>query len=438
MLIIPKTQSLTVAFECQWSEDSITKTIAAFANTAGGDLYIGVDANSELIGVKEPEQIVRRLTTIACERIFPTAVDCVTAEILQDKSLAIVHVHVVRGCLRPYSLDPKQPESVYLRIGAVNGQATLEELAEIIRSNPIIPFEQQPSALQSLTFMGMECFCNALGKQIDPKLTHYGFWNDDAGYWTNLAYLCSDQGRAECICSEYHDDAMQRALNHSKFKGSFFGLLDKVLDYIARTNLACIASPKDGTLQRVECWFVAPDIVRQALINAMIHRDYSENIASRVIITPSTLTISSYGGLPPGLDQDLVFAGMATSCRNERLAALLIKLDLLENVEGGFRGIREAYPFEPPESLLEIGAKRLTIRLPRIRAIAPDTADATDRLILEFIRSRRLASRSEIQAGTGLGRTAACVRLKLLAERGIIEMVGKGPALRYRLKPSLT
>ncbi len=434
---IPRYESQTVEFKSAWTKEPIIKTLVAFANTAGGDLYIGVEDDGQPIGVGNPDQIVQSIASVVSDRITPSIVDCLSTEILQAGGMAIVHVHINPGRMRPYTTDAKKAEGVYLRVGSTNTRASLDDLALIVRQSSPTPFELQFSPVQTLTFTEMDLFCQDLGITIDPKKhLQYGFWDAKAGRWTNIAYLCSDQSPAECICTEFIDDGQQNPINIVKYKGSLFALLRDTLAYVSKTNLYSFSAPTDGSLQRVERYWIQPDVLREALVNAIAHRDYSEPIATRLTLTPSALTITTYGGLP-GLDQDLVFSGMMTRCRNEHLAMLLMRLKLMEGVGNGFFVIRKAYPTQELDSLLELGPKRFTIRLPRVKPSIASSSTSSGSIkenIVQFLQTQQSASRREFEQALQVSRSNLILHLRTLVNQGVIKKIGRGPAVRYCLK----
>ena len=400
--------------------------------TDGGSLYIGVADNGEVCGVDDPDQICQSLASLVCDRIAPSIVSLLTIRTHAVGEKCIVQVDVEPGSERPYSTDPNKAQGVYIRLGATNNPALLPDLQQMVRASNPVPFESRPSPAQDLTFTAMQKYCLERQFSFDPNLhLQYGFRDPSTHFFSNLAYLCSDQAQTEIICMTFFDDKMLRPLNVRSIRGSIFELLDKASDYIAQNNVASFETPGDGSLERIEKYYVSPAVVRESLVNAIAHRDYSEPVASRISITPSNLIVSTYGGLP-GLDEDAVFEGFMTRCRNEKLASLLIRLKLMEGVGAGFRQIRDAYPLQDIRDLLAIGPKRFTLKLPRVHAELAVKADDLDVRIVDFIRAKGEASRQEVQEQFSLGRTQAGAKLKALVETRRLELIGRTRNIRYR------
>ena len=96
-------------------------------------------------------------------------IGCISAEVLRENEIAVVHVHVTAGNLRPYSMIPDRPEGVYVRTESASVPASLADIARIVRDTPITPFEAQPSAVQTLSFNAMNAFCAQAGVIIPPE-----------------------------------------------------------------------------------------------------------------------------------------------------------------------------------------------------------------------------------------------------------------------------
>lgn len=431
---LPKTESLTVEFTSVWNNDTICKSLVAFANTVGGDLYIGLDDNGSPVGVTDLDEILQALTSVTRKSVFPSLASIVNTEILTvGENLQIVRIHVNPGRFRPYSLDPKRSETVYIRVENTNCPASLDDLGDLIRANNVVPFERRIADLQNLTFSDLQQLCREQHFPLDPKShLQYGLWDPTLQSFTNLGFICSDQSSFAAVLVEFTDNDKLLVKRSRRTEGSVFSLIDAIQTFVHDTNTAGWTFPTDGTLTHTEHFFVPPLVLREAVVNAVAHRDYLNTTPITVQITPDAVEIFTVGGLP-GLEPDQILSGMATNCRNPLLAALLGKLHLMEGIGNGFRQLRHAYPDDDLSDLLTMAPRHFIIRLPRRNPM--DTArDTVDEELLHFFRQRRNASRAEIQTFLGVSTSTAAKRLQTWMQRDIIEKYGHGPATRYRLK----
>ena len=149
-------------------------------------------------------------------------------------------------------------------------------------------------------------------------------------------------------------------------------------------------------------------------------------------MTPAKVEFFSIGGLAELFPED-VYSGLCTNCRNKKLAALLVRLGLMENAGTGFNLIFSAYKDYPPESLIIIRSNSFLLRLPRRRPLLRSHLDTDSTLLLDFICAQKEVSRKEIQDFLGVTQTTANLRIKTLIEGGSLEKIGAGPSTRYRV-----
>lgn len=431
---LPKTESLTVEFISHWDHDKICKSLVAFANTVGGDLYIGLNEDGTPVGITDPDETLQSLSFILRKFVFPSLVSFVSTEILTvGENLQIVRVHVSPGRFRPYSLDPKRSETVYIRVENTNRPASLEDLGNLIRANNVVPFERRIADQQNLTFSALQQLCQEQHFPLDPKShLQYGLWDSALQRFTNLGFICSDQSNFAAVLMEFADNDKLLVKRSRRIEGSVFSLIDAIQAFVRDTNTAGWTFPSDGSLTRTEHFFVPPLVLREAVVNAVTHRDYLNTAPITVQITPDAVEIFTVGGLP-GLEPDQILSGMATNCRNPLLAALLGKLHLMEGIGNGFRQLRHAYPDDDLSDLLTMAPRHFIIRLPRRNPTA-FVRDAVDDELLQFIRRQRNASRAEVQTLLNVSMSTANKRLQALVQRDVIEKYGHGPSTRYRLK----
>ncbi len=358
--------------------------------------------------------------------------DCVsTTVITAPGGLKIVKVHVLPGRLKPYSLDPKRSETVYIRMENTSCPASLDDLESIfIKSNPT-PFEQRLSTYKYLTFNDLQAACKENDFALNPQTNlQYGLWDSQAAEYTNLGFICSDQSTFGAVLVAFAENEKLSVKQAKHVNGSVFRLLSEIQLFIKENNFAGWTFPTDGSLKRKEQYYISTLVLREAAVNAIAHRDYSRSAPITVHITPAAVEIFTIGGLPD-LEPEQVLIGMATNCRNPRLAMLLGKLKLMEGIGNGFRQLRNAYPDVPLTDLLTIAPRHFIIRLPRIDPVKP-TLDPTSARIINYIRSNETASRQDLQTHLDLGASMLIKHLKRLRQNNLIVAIGKGPSTRYR------
>ncbi len=439
MATIPSHESQTVEFKREWNEhkdgEPIKKTLVAFANTVGGDLYIGVDDDGTVVGLDDPSSIEEKLASTVRDNISPSIVGCFASEQMTVEGKTVLRVHVDAGPMKPYCLDPKTASGIYIRVGNTSSKASLDDIARMVRASNPIPYEDRAAFEQDLTFDYCMAFCHKHEINFDPKknLT-YGFWNAKWQAYTNLAAICSDQSTVRCVMINFADDERTTLLASEDVTGSIFKIFDRATEFLARSNYAWMEKPRNTPNPlRVDHYFIDPRVIMEALVNMLAHRDYSVTPANLIHVTPSAIKIFTVGGLVEGLSIKSVVEQMATECRNKKLAHLLQKMHLMENRGSGFDLIRRYYPTTPLESLLSVDDSSFTIRLPRNQTL-PFANNEHYTRVLELLSRKAPVSRIEIQKHLGVSQTSAVNLIKNMLENGILEKTAEGRSTKYRVK----
>jgi len=143
MLTMPEGKTLEFKRDLS-SPRNILKTLVAFANTAGGHLFIGVeDGSKEVLGVAHPLDEEERLCSLIADNIEPRLVPGVELIAVEDKTLLAVEVYP--SGFRPHWIKKEGPaDGVYVRLGSTNRKADKELIAELKRSAAGTAFDETP------------------------------------------------------------------------------------------------------------------------------------------------------------------------------------------------------------------------------------------------------------------------------------------------------
>lgn len=437
---IPPYENYVVEFKSQWGDNdgqTIKKTLVAFANTYGGDLYIGVNDDGTVCGVQDIHDVEERLCSVIRDAIFPSINSFVSTSRLMVDGKNVLWVHVDQGKFPPYSLARDDPRQVFVRVGCSSSPARIDDIARMVERNNPVPFEGRFALNQALTFDACLAYCRERGVIFDPETnTNFGFWDPQRKGWTNLAELCSDQGTAQFVLIHFRDENKTEIADVKKISGSIFTLLEQALEFVSRSNYAGMEKPTDGSLERIDHYRVNPDAIREAVVNQLAHCDYSRNVPNLIHITPGKIDFWSAGG-PHNLLPQEILENLATSCRNMKLASLLTRLRLMEGIGSGFQLIRKIYQSTPLDRLVTITDSAVKISLPRSRLINLSALDERQTRVIEFAQASGSITRKDMEKLLGLSQPACALLLRELVERNVLVRSGAGPRTRYRLSPGM-
>ena len=414
----------------------IKKEIVAFANTKGGIIYIGVSDEGEIVGIDNADFIMQQFSNTLRDNIRPDISMFTNIELLQEKEKTLLKITVHPGTRKPYYLSDKgiKPSGVYIRSGTTSAPATEDSIRMMIKTTDGDSFEMNRSMVQELTF-------NSLSEELEKRnleftevqMENLGIMTSDKIY-TNMGLLVSDQCKHSIKFAIFQGNDKSVFKDRREFTGSLFTQLAdvyKLIDFYNGTR----ASFHD--LLRTDQRDYPEDAIREALLNAIVHRDYSFSGSTLINMYFDRLEIISLGGLVSGLSLEAAIIG-ASQSRNERLAALFYRLKLIEAYGTGISKIIGSYKKTGVEPIFESVRGAFRVILPNVNAntndINEDNLGIEDEKylsILELFSQQKEFTRKDIEDAMGIGTTHALNIIKEMIENNLIEKVGKGKATRY-------
>lgn len=354
--------------------DEIYKEVIAFANTDGGVIYIGVDDQGRATGVENVDETYTRLTNGIRDAIAPDVTMFVRYALEENR---VIRVEVGEGSYRPYYLKGKglKPAGVYVRQGASSAQASPEQIRQMIKDSDGDAFEDMRSLKQDLTFnAAAEAFRRYQVEFTEDKFIALGLRNVHDDQYTNLALLLSDQCQHTTKIAVFGDVENTTFKDSREFGGSLFRQLDESYAYLALCNRK--ASTFKG-LERIDKPDYPEAAVREALLNALVHRDYSYSGSVIINVNDACMEFVSIGGLLPGLTAEDIRSGISQP-RNRKLAEIFHRLRLIESYGTGIRKIFALYKNCPAQPRIEVTRNTFRLVLMNMNAAPAASEEATE------------------------------------------------------------
>ena len=419
-------------FKREYVED-IKKTLVAFANTDGGNLYIGIDDDGNAVEVNNIDGVMLQVSNVIRDAIKPDlAMFCdITVETVQDKK--VVKITVNRGTARPYYLAAKgiRPEGVYVRQGASSVPASESAILSMIRETAGDSYEEARSLIQELTFNEADFVFE--NKQIpfgEAQKRSLGLIGED-GTYTNLALLLSDQCTHTVKIAVFEGEQKTVFKDRREFCGSLLKQLNDAYQFIDQFNHT--HAHTEG-LYRVDKRAYPTEAIREALLNAIVHREYSFSASTLISIFDNRIEFVSIGGLARGISQSDILLGISIA-RNKKLADVFYRLHLIEAYGTGMPKIIEAYREYGLEPHIEISDNAFKITLPNTNAAVKETKvelTENEQGVLSVLKEG-IKSRPEIQKALGFSQTTTIVAIAALLDKGLIIKVGNGNKTKYKM-----
>lgn len=305
-------------------QDDIKKEIIAFTNCNGGTVYIGVADNGDILGVENADECALQISNMVRDAIKPDVTMFIHYETLNCDGREVVAVNVQRGTNRPYYLAKKglRPEGVYVRQGYSSVPATDTAIRQMIKETDGDSFENMRSIDQALTF-------EATKKEFEKRNVAFGQPQMQTlkivsadGIYTNLGLLLSEQCPHTIKAAVFEGTNQNVFKDRREFSGSLMQQMNEVYEYIDFHNQIHATFHK---LLRIDTRDYPEVAVREALLNSLVHRDYSFRASTLISIYNDRIEFVSIGGLLPGLELDDLIMGVSV-CRNPHLANVFYRL----------------------------------------------------------------------------------------------------------------
>lgn len=224
---LPECRSVRVEFQEGWSQTA-QKTLLAFANTIGGDLYLGVtdDGITKGLSKKAVNVISRTVQEFCRSEVEPVLIDMVSTKVISaGNCTCVLRVTVDPGEDRPYALKGKRyTGGAYVRDGSMSVTATEEEIRDMIRDSSPQPWESRLSRQTDLRFGETA----DIFKKYNVSFSSAHFLRlglvDDADRFTQLGELLSDQNRTKLVVGTFSQDSA--SLSVREFSGSLLRRID--------------------------------------------------------------------------------------------------------------------------------------------------------------------------------------------------------------------
>lgn len=414
--------------------EEIYKEIIAFANTDGGTVYVGIDDNGNAVGLDNPDKEYTRITNGIRDAIMPDVTMFVRFSIDNKK---VVRITVSEGTNKPYYLRSKglKPSGVYVRQGTSSAPASSEQIRKMIKESDGDVFEEMRSLNQQLTFESAKrAFARYNTEFNETKYSALGIKGTD-GLFTNLGLILSDNCSHTIKIAVFADPSNTEFRDNKEFGGSVFSQLEDAFNYLMLCNKT--AATFEG-LERIESRDYPEEAVREALLNAIVHRDYSFSGSIIINVNNTETEFISIGGLVPGLSAEDIRSGISQP-RNPKLAEVFHRLHLIESYGTGIRRIYKLYENCAAQPRIEVTANTFKIVLPNMnenQSAAKHKPEISERMktVLGFISKNGAITDTEISNLLNLKKTQTYTVVKQMQQLGLISAVGKGKNKKYILK----
>ena len=448
--IVKNGENKTIEFkEIIPNSKKISQTAVAFANGAGGKILIGITDDRKIVGIDEKQdifKIIDDLNTIIYDSCYPNINTDIYTENKDNKTILVIEVFP--GNLKPYYIKSMGKENgVYIRVGASNRKASYENILELERQRRNITFDEEIDwdlEYEDLNLDFLKKKFKENGKDFsEEKLLNLGLIKKDGNdlkVTRGFGIILGLYENTNINCARFKGKTMDIFLDKKEFTGDIFGKIENIQMFLS--NHLNISS-KFENFQRKDILEIPMLALREGIINAIVHRDYSNQGRDiKIGIYDDVVEIVSPGGLPSTLTIEQIYSGRS-EIRNRVLARIFKELNFIEKWGSGINrmiNLCKEVNLKVPEIKETGDSIVLTFyRTENSAGLVPDSAGLvpdknnlsdTELKVFEIIKDR--TTRKYIQDKLSFSERMIRKTLNILQEKGLIEKVGKGPATYYK------
>ena len=429
----------------------VGQTVCSFLNAGGGTLVAGVTDNGEVVGIENAQEMAVRIQQDLSQYLSPPASYSVGVEEIEGKPCLIVDVP-------PGSQTPHvYRDGIFVRRGALSVLATGADISGLLQRRRLEPvrWERLPALGADMEELDQEEIARtaALEQQNDWRAGRQALSADDALQMLNLTERGMPLNSAIVLfarqparrypqirarVARFASDNPSDIVDHRTFEGHAFALLEQTLTFL-KAHLPAASALPVGSLVRTDKLIYPPGALREALVNALMHRDYAAfdgGVAVRMY--PDRIEFWNSGALPQGMTAATLRQGYVSRPHNPDIAHIFLLRGLAERMGIGARRIvAECVEAGLPEPTWEEkgGGILLTLRrtpaveasnrhipLSRRQAAFLEQTPPGERITAQEYHRRFASNVSDRQARTELGQ---------LVEMGYMRREGSGPATAY-------
>ncbi len=363
--------------------ESLAGECVAFANSGGGTVYIGVEDDGSLVGLKNSDAAFQSVTNLCRDRCIPPLSPVIHQETVEGKDILLVAIKPELNRQKPYRTAGGR---FYIRAGKDKKDATGRELMRIAQAAGELHYDESPILGASLAELSLTDFSRyherLFGMTLEEQLETSGVTVETLLNNLRLLHILDDELVLSVAAVLMFGKAPQRFMPQSRISAVAFAGNDENADILDRHELTGrlpeliegakvfldrnIRKPaREHGFHREDIWLYDRKALGEAVVNAVAHRDYSLSGSQiRLFVFEDRIEVRSPGRLPNSITLDNIKLGVHTE-RNRAIARLLTQSGYMSAIGTGIPRliIRLSRELSGREPEFELIGEELRVRI---------------------------------------------------------------------------
>lgn len=411
-------ETATLEFKQQLSK-SYLKTVSAYANYGTGKIIFGIADDGTPVGLADPQDTCLRIEHAINDSIDPVP----RFELAIEGDTRTVTLTVHEGPDKPYLSSGR----AYRRTDTSTVEVSRLEYGRLVLTGEHVSFDALVAKEQDLAFGHLEKeLASKLGlKPLDQNSLISLELMTPSGEYCNAAALLADSNHFPGIDIARFGESIniinaRHTFEHMSVLEQMQRTLEVFDTYYAYEEIV--------GFERIAKTLVPREAFREAIANALVHRCWDVRANIKMGMFADRIEITSPGGLPAGITEELYLAGGPSVARNPILANVFFRLGHIERFGTGIPRILDEYAHETVSPSFALRDSSITVMLP-VTVLENVTLD--EEAILAVLAKGSALTRSQISEKTQLSKSKAIRTLNALVEKGLVTKVGEGRSVRY-------
>ncbi len=410
--------------------DNLEKVVISFLNADGGNIFIGVDDKGNILGLKgNIDYLQRTIKDRIKDNIRPSTMGLFDVAVLEENNKKYLKIIVAKGYEKPYYLKGMgmSPDSCFIRVGSSIESMNEENILNLFSKRVRNSLKNIKSPLKDLEFKTLKIYYEEKGHEInDNFLKKLDLYTDNKEY-NYIAYLLSDNNHVSVQFAKYSGTDVYDLIENEDYGfKSLIKITDNILNKIMLENKTYT---KLGGARRKEIKMYDYNAIRELVINALVHNDWTNGYSPKFEIFKDKLVISSNGGIQEGVSQEEFLKGF-TNPRNPELMRVFRDLEFVEQLGTGIQRVLKVYD----RNIFEFYPNHIRVTIPfndntlnsnkNEEFIDNNSLSKIQNSILQLIQTKPTITQDEIAQILGVTLKTIYRNFKVLIDNNYIKRTG--------------
>ncbi len=406
--------------------DKFEEEVISFLNTNGGNIYLGVNNKGDIVGINGNIDLLQRtIKDRIKDNIMPSTLGLYDVVVLEENNKKYIKIIIAKGSEDPYYIKGMglTPDSCFVRVGSSIQSMSYDMINNRVNKRTRTSLRNIASPKQNLTFSQLKIYYEEKGFNINNNfLKQLDLYTNDGKYNYN-AYLLADNNTIPIRFGKYEGTNAVNLIENENFGNcSIVKATKNILNKIEIENriFTKIEYPERKEIKMYD--FAA---VREAVVNAIVHNDWSNEYAPKFEMFSDRLVISSNGGIQPSTTKEEFLEGYSLP-KNKELMKVFNDLDLVEQMGTGIIRILQSYDKKSFEFFPNFIRVTFPFNKDKFREETEEIKELTEtqKSIINLMLDSSTITQEALSKLLGVNIRTVQRNIKTLIEKGLIERTG--------------